>query len=156
MKVSVGTTNGENKLRIIRSAYYYFKAEVNFWKFCVAGFSPKFDRKMSKNVSEMAKNLTAQIKPHISDPFDPISILRLLKNFKLASDTSGLQEGVAMSFFHFFINKSASTVLDAIISWDPSTRNASRKTTVKSRYIITYPQAVIFLLEKFPTDESIA
>lgn len=61
----------------------------------------------------MAKRMTAQMKLHKFDPFDPTSIARFLKNFKPVCDTNGILKGAAMSLFHFLMNRSASAVINA-------------------------------------------
>lgn len=58
----------------------------------------------------MAKCMIAQMKPNIFNPFDPISIIRVFKNFKLACDTNGVHESPVMWLFHLFMNMTASVV----------------------------------------------
>lgn len=100
--------------------------------------------------------MTAQRKSPTFDPLNPISILGFLNSFKLACDANGNHEGTAMWLFHFSINKSASKVLNARLSADHTNEKVSRKTTVKSKYLATYPQVVYFLLAKYATNEIIA
>lgn len=58
--------------------------------------------------------------------------------------------------FHFFSNKSRSAVINARLSEDPTNGKSSGKTTIKSRYLATYPQIVNILLGKYAIDEIIA
>lgn len=67
----------------------------------------------------MEKRMTAETMPHKFNHFDSISIIGFLKNFKLACHTNGMHEGAAMWLFHFFINKTVSTVQNAVGIWGP-------------------------------------
>lgn len=62
--------------------------------------------------------MTAQMKPHPFNPFDPISIIGFLRNFKLACDTNGVYKDLVMWLFHFLMNETTSAVLNARLSAD--------------------------------------
>lgn len=49
---------------------------------------------VSKNIRRMANRMTAQMKPHIFDPFEPILIIVLTWNFKFACDINGILKEV--------------------------------------------------------------
>lgn len=65
----------------------------------------KYDGTVSTNDAKMAKGMTAQMKPHIFEPFKPSPILGFLKNFKLNCDTNGIYEGAAMWLILFFMKQ---------------------------------------------------
>lgn len=90
---------------------------------------------------------------HTFDTTNPISILGFLKNFKLACHSDVRNEGAAMELLNFFRNQSASEVLNERLSAEPTDTKASRKPTVNSTYLTSYPQVVKFLLEKYATDD---
>lgn len=64
-------------------------------------------------------------------PFDPISIVGFLINFKLACDTIGVQEGVAMWLFYIFMKKTASAVSNARIKAEATDKNAAGRLVVR-------------------------
>lgn len=90
------TRDNGDKLKVIRLVNCRLKEAVDYGKFRLEDASPKYNTTVSKNVAKMAKRMTALMKPHTFDPFHLISILVILKNFKLACSTSGIQEGAAM------------------------------------------------------------
>lgn len=61
------------------------------------------------------KRMSAQTKLHDFTGFTPISPIGLLKNFKIVCDTSDIYEGAALWLFHFIMNRTASTVLNACL-----------------------------------------
>lgn len=100
-------------LMAIRPVSYRFKVAVEYQTYLLGNIFLTYDRTVLKNVGEMAKRMTNQIKSYIVDPFDPILILGFLKNFKLAYDTNSIHEGATVWLSYFLMNKSASAVLNA-------------------------------------------
>lgn len=100
--------------------------------------------------------MTDQIKHHTFDPFDPTSILGFLKTFKLASDTSSIHGGAALLLSHFSMYKSTYAVLTGPLGADFTDRCTSHKTTVRLRYLTTYPQVVNFWSKKYASNDLIA
>lgn len=101
----------------------------------------------------MAKRMTAQGESHKLNSFDPVFIIGIL-DFKLASNTNGVHEGVSMRLLHFYMNK---TAFFAVLNERPNTecmdKTYSRMTDGKSKYSTTYPQVGSFYLKKYATNE---
>lgn len=72
---------------------------VDYRSFRLENTSTNYDRTVSKNISEMSKHATVQMKSHTFDPFDAISIIGFMCNFKLGCETNGIHEGAANSLF---------------------------------------------------------
>lgn len=77
-------------------------------------------------------------------------------NFMLTANTNVIQERATMWLSHFFINKCTSTILKARFRAESSNRKSTRRVTFKSKYLMTYPWVVDFLLKKCVTVEIIA
>lgn len=69
-----------------------------------------------ENMSKISKHMTAQMKSHICDPFDSVSIIGFLCKFDLACDTNGIRQDAVTSLFNFFKMKSTSAVLNTRLS----------------------------------------
>lgn len=113
------------------------------------------DNTVSENNRKISKRMTTQMKSHIFSPFQPISIVRFLRNFKLACETNGVHEGSPIWLFNFFMKNSSSAVLN--------TRSASsQKTQIwnlsagKTITLSTYPQIFNYSLHNYAADENIA
>lgn len=100
--------------------------------------------------------MTAQMKPHPFNPFDPISVISLLEMFTLARNTNVVHKRTAMWLFHFFMSKTTFAGLAARLSADGTDEKYSRSASGKTRYFTNYLQEVYFLLKKYATYESIA
>lgn len=103
-----------------------------------------------------ARWMTAQKKPHTLDPFQLISVLRFLKNFKYVCDSKGLCYCAVTWTVHTFMSKFAPTVINAWLGANPIKRKWSGFRLVKSRDLTTYPQVVIFLQGKYAANRIIA
>lgn len=100
----------------------------------------------------MANSMTAYMKSHIFDLFEPISINVFIRNFKLPYDTIGINEGEAIWLLNFSMKMSASTELKARLAskgqapkWMTSAR--------KSMKMTTFFLAISYLLYNYATDE---
>lgn len=71
-------------------------------------------RSVSKYIHEMEKKMTAQIMPQTFDSFDTIFVIVFKKNFELACGITGVNVFTAMLRFQFFIERTASDVLNAL------------------------------------------
>lgn len=96
------------------------------------------------------------MKPHTFNPFHPISIIAILKNFILACEKNGVHKGVATCLFHFFINKTAFASLKACLSAGDTNTSYCGLASSEARYFTTWPQVLNFSLKKFATNEFIA
>lgn len=109
----------------------------------------------TKNIGTMAKRMEAEMKPHMFDPLDPITIIEHFCNFKLVYDTNEIHEVAAMWLFHFFMKTLVSSVLRSQLL---SNQKARRIVTSKAKTaaLINYPQVVDSLLRAYKTYENIA
>lgn len=73
----------------------------------------------------------------------------------MACDSNGIHDGAAIWLFHFFVKKSASTVLNIMLA---SKHKAQSRILLvgNTTALTTYPQAVNCLLRTYATDEDIA
>lgn len=100
-----------DSLQIIHTIHIRFQRAVDYRTHRLEHKSSKYDWTVSRNIREMSKCMRAQTKPHICDPFNPISMKEFLSNFKVVCDTSGIHKRAAMWLFHFFMKESASFAL---------------------------------------------
>lgn len=78
--------------------------------------SKKYNWLFSKFITKTEKPMTAQMNGHAFSLLDPITVIRVLKKFKLASDINGVHKGAATRLFHFSMNKTVFAVLNARLS----------------------------------------
>lgn len=149
------TRDGEDTFKVTCPVMYLLEEAVDYRAYRRANSSSKIDREVSRNVTKRPKRMMVQMNSLSFHLFDPISIRGFLKIFELVCATTGTYEGAAMRRLYVSMNRPASAVLNAWLSADSGNKNSFRKTTVKSKYLTTYPQVVIFLLEKYATDETI-
>lgn len=69
--------------------------------------------------------MTALMKSHIFNPFGSILIIGFL-NRKVICNTDIVHEGTSMWLFHFFMNKTASAVVNARLSANGAVKKHSR------------------------------
>lgn len=103
----------------------------------------------------MAKYTTAQMKAHISGPFNPISITAFLYKFKLACDTNGIREGAAIWISNFFKKKPALAVPNTGLA-DMHKAQTGKTSTGKTTTLSTYPRVINYLLHIDSSNENIA
>lgn len=109
-----------------------------------------FDSKVPCHVSKMAKRMEVQLKSHILEPMNQISILRFLPAFQTACDANGVHEGAAMWLFHYIDKKTTKAALSA------RTTTKVDKRKYKGGQLAPYPKVVNYLLKTYATDEVIA
>lgn len=61
----------------------------------------------------MARYLEVQLKPQMSDSYNPIGILGFLPALEMAGDKNGIYEKGGMWLFHFFMEKPARAASNA-------------------------------------------
>lgn len=145
----------EEKLEVIHHVNHPFKKAGNCRTNRLADTSTKYNKNVSKYIAKMAKCITAQMKPHTYNPFVHISIVRFLKNVRIAWNTNGVHEDAAMWLLHFFMAKTVSAVLIVRLSDDGKSEKHSHFDSGETRYFTTYPPVDYFLLKKNATDEVI-
>lgn len=88
-------------LPIIQLIKNRFEEELNYRTYCLSDKSSNYVVEVPQSVDKWAKSLQVQMKMQIFDSFDPVSILSFLSAFKLACDTSGVNEGAALWLIGF-------------------------------------------------------
>lgn len=89
--------------------------------------------------------MTAQIKPHPSNPFGSILPVKIMKLFEFPRPTNGLHNGAPMWLFHFHVNLTTCIVLNARLIADGTGIDYRRSAGGKTRYFTTYHQVASFL-----------
>lgn len=56
----------------------------------------QYNDEVARSVAERAEHLRVQMRTNDIDIYDPISIINVLSSFKLACDTTSVQEGAEM------------------------------------------------------------
>lgn len=100
-------------LKVLQTMNTRFRKAIDYWSYMWEEKSTKYDRTVSKNFNKVTKSITAQMKSHLFDPFQPISIIEVLRNFKLTCNTNAIYEGAAIWLFNIFVKNSASAALTA-------------------------------------------
>lgn len=108
----------EKKLEVIHLVFHSFEKAIDYCTKRLADTLTKYEKTDSKYNGKMAKRMNVLMIPHTFHLFNSISIIYFLKIFKLASDTTGAPEGEALCLFHYFMNKTSSSVLNAYLSTD--------------------------------------
>lgn len=121
-----------------------------------ADTSTGYNHFVSKHIAKKAKRMTAQMKPNIFNPFDPISIIAFLEIFKPASNFNEVREGAVMWLYHSSMNKTSSAVLNARLSAERTVNKHSRSASCTPRYFNTYTQLFDLSFKKYVTDDFIA
>lgn len=101
----------------------------------------------------ISKRVTVKMKPQFLDPFDSISIIGFLCNFRLAFETSGLQDGAAMLLLHFFMESLAFSALHTRLASNHKART-SHTLTEAATFLTAYSQVVIYLLWTLKEDDN--
>lgn len=105
----------------------------------------------------MVKKVKLQVKAHLFDPKDPISITEILATFKLSFDTR-IHEGGAMWVLPHYVNETSANHNSRMCATDNSSpiaasvRNADNRSCKLRR---SYPEVTKYLLEKFATIRAI-
>lgn len=76
--------------------------------------SSEYDENGPKNFLNWAKTLQTQMRPHMCDTIDLVSVISFLFAFKLACHTKGNHDSVAIWFFHFFMKGSTGAERNAL------------------------------------------
>lgn len=118
--------------------------------------SKKYDRTVCKYIAKMATRRTAPMKAQNFNRFDPVLINCSLKYLKLFCNTSGGQEGGAKWALLFFMNNTASAVLNARLSDYGTDKKLSRPARSKTRNFTTFTHIVNFLVKTYATNEAVA
>lgn len=139
-------------LGVIQTVNKRFCNAIDHSSFRLENRSVEYDHTVSKNVSKMSKRMTVQIKSHIFDHLDRISIIGFLCNFKSACDTNGVHEGAAISHSNFFMKKLVLSELNTRLS---SKRRAETvmPSVEKTTKLTTYSQVYNYLLPTNATDK---
>lgn len=66
---------------VIRPVSYRFEIAAEFRTYRLANISPKYNRWLSEDVSNMNRRMKPKMERHISYTFDRIKIHGILKNF---------------------------------------------------------------------------
>lgn len=96
-------------LPVLQTVSINYKQAVDYRTHCLANQSAGLSKTMSSYMYAMAKNFKSQMKVHIFDPSDPISIIGILATFELACNTKNIQEGAARWLLPSFVNNALAT-----------------------------------------------
>lgn len=108
----------------------------------------------------MVKKVESQMKAHLFDSEDPITMIGFLTTSKFACDTNHIQEGAAMWALPHYVNETLANSLDSrMCATDKSYPIATSLRNVDNqshKLLRLYPDVVNYLLKKFATDPAIA
>lgn len=104
----------------------------------------------------MAKRMITLMKPDAFNVFDPISIIRVLKNVELTCRNNRVHEGASVWLALFFMNNTAFAELHARHSPKRANKKLIRLTNVRTRTFTASLQVVVFLSKECVTKESLA
>lgn len=145
----------EEKLDLVHPANHRFKKAFEDNTYFLAETSTIYDWSVPRYIAKIAKCMTVQMKQCNFNPFDPISFTECLKNFKLAYDTNGVHKVSAMCLFHFFMNKTASSVSKQAPGLRAQIQNTAGRLVVRWHTLPPTPQIFKFLLKVYATDKVI-
>lgn len=83
-------------MKVIKSASTPVRKAVGYRTYRLENKSTKDGHTISKNISRMLKQMTVQMKSYVFHSFEPVSIIGILCNFKLACDATGIHESATI------------------------------------------------------------
>lgn len=133
------------KLKNIQVRNSELKTILSYKTYRLRNQSPKFTKKMQKELSKIAMRM----KTHISDEqkftgTDPVSIIRFLEEFKEACDHNGLSEGAALHLFQYFVLDPAKKSLRLFL-----------RSNINDKSHNSYCGAVLFLLTTYAPEDQV-
>lgn len=109
-------TCDKEKEELIHPVNHSLKKQVIYHTYRLAEKSKKYDQSVSKYIAKEAMHMNTQMKPHTFHLFDAISIIKFLKNFKLASVTNGVYKSWSVWLFNSFMAINSFTTLNKHLS----------------------------------------
>ena len=126
-----------------------FKKAVYFKTYRLHNRSLQYDSSVTKKLSKIRKRMEPEMRPHLFDGSDPITIIPFLEAFRDSCNVNGVHEGAALWLVGYFLRGSAKSKVTA----RTTSNNAKKK--IGNR-LLTYCQAIDFLLRTYATDDIIA
>lgn len=120
------------------------KKKVKYGTYGPARTMKKYNRSVSTYMAKNAKQITAVSKPHSFYQLVPKSVVKFPKALELLFDTKVIYKDVATSRYEFFMNETASAVLNAQISALRTVKNHSQSGKCKIRYFARYSRVASF------------
>lgn len=105
--------------------------------------SSGYDKEVGPSVAKLASHLQIQMEFQTCDEVDPISIINFMSAFKLASHTTGVQEGAALWMLQVLTKRPAAVALNAPISFHSKSHRRQMKGMVA-----LYCEAVKYFLKQ--------
>lgn len=90
----------KKNLTVLHLGNHSFKTAGDYRMYNLRDTLTKYDQLNSKYIAKMGTRMIPQMKTLTFSPFEPISIIKFLKNFKLALDSSDVHKNAAMLLFH--------------------------------------------------------
>lgn len=91
-------------LKVVLPVKILYCRELDYRTYRLKEKLKKFDSKVSRQISRMARRMEVQLKSHMFEPTDHITILSFLPTFQ-ECDENLIQEGAAMWLFQYFVQK---------------------------------------------------
>lgn len=98
--------SSQSKTRKILSLMPIMFSKALISRTCLVQKYSYLDDQAVKLATTLVSRLPAEMKVHISDPIEPISIISFLHTFMMARHKKGITDGVIMWLFLFFIRES--------------------------------------------------
>lgn len=128
----------KGKLGVAHPASHRFKKIIDYHTHRPANTSTKYVRLASKHLAIITRKMTAQMKPLAFNYFDQVSIVEILKHFKLACDTNGVHKSTVVWLFHFIMDKLALIYMHGleltVQTKSPTSRLAKRQGTLQATH----------------------
>lgn len=151
--------NTETKLPLLQTVKEDYALASDHLTHRRANRSPFYYDSVSGYIAMLVKKVKLQMKAHIFDPKDPISIVGFLATFKLVYDTNNIHEKAAMLVLPNYVNNTLDSALNSgryVCGKSFSLRAVSVGNEPRSRkFFQSYPKDVNYHLKKYATDQAI-
>lgn len=98
-------------METLRSLITNFTDALNFKTYRLGNESQSFDGRISGKIAKSSSRVNVQMKSATFKASDSISVLLLLRSFRIAYDSSASHEGAAMWLFQHFMKEHAKDAL---------------------------------------------
>lgn len=111
-------------------------------------------------IAKFVEKIKSQLKLHILDTKDPISVIGFLSTIKLACDANCILKGSTMLVLPQYVNETIASALDSRMvakdKFTPITVSVRNYDTRSRKLHCPCPEVANYLLKKFPSDQAIA
>lgn len=149
----------ELELFVFQTVEKYYTQTVDYRKHRFANRSPKYKDTVRGYITKLVNKVKFQMKAHLFELIEPISIIAFLASFKLACDTNIIHQrqpcrfSLTMLRKHSQMHWTVACVRDRLPPFATSARIEEPNSHKIKR---SYPDVVRYLFKKYATDQAIA